>query len=582
MRRILATILLMFVPVPLFPQETETRPEIPEAIHDYRDNQDGRVVASIGARVERKTLIVRILTYGPAVEPPLGYHGVRGENLQTARELERHLSAGTLRTESTSLTPGEFSIVERGKFRIRLDQGTIVEETRTPDEKIRGVEYRAPLATPASGERFTVDFLVLDIPRLRLHGRIDSMGRGRLRFEPLLGLPGVPRSRSPATTTRQDPPVPPVKQDESRLREWIDQLSDDSFEVRERATAALSALGERALAEIERHLNDPDPELRERVRKIAREIRLHIAFEHLNDADPEIRIQGREEFRQSTGRELLDSLIEQPDERAALALTDFVLFETDVSIREKTQKAILAMGSPAVYPAALWLLRSNLGHENEVVKWLIQQGDGTLLPELQRLKEAGFSEATNVLKGLRESKPDLKPVEPVEWKPVDPTPFVDAIRNGKRPSDRIRGIRVVVTGLHNNPEAIGHVHAVLADRDELVRFHATEAFTFLLAFHKALPDLIRRLSDRNELLRTRQMAAVALGRNASPEAKRALLNVFDSAPPELKISLASSLAETGDPELIEPLDRFAAKETSGSIVRRALEEAKSRLQETRR
>lgn len=272
--------------------------------------------------------------------------------------------------------------------------------------------------------------------------------------------------------------------------------------------------------------------------------------------------------------------VRQDEDRQSIrALTDVILFELDLRLRQKAQEALLAVGTREIFPAVLWIVQSSVGHGDESTTWLIRNGDLTVVPELERLAAEGNLVADIALKGIRKRFPDQKGVEPTDWRPIDAGAFVRAAREGKSVAERVRGVRAIVTGNLRGPEARKALFDALEDPEEEVRFRATEAFTYQLR-GAPIELLGRAMAKESESLRVRQMAAVALGRSGAIGAV-ALLRQLERPPRELQITVAGALGDTADRNLLPRLRERVEKEDSRDI-RAALEEAIRRIETANR
>jgi HEAT repeat protein len=123
-----------------------------------------------------------------------------------------------------------------------------------------------------------------------------------------------------------------------------------------------------------------------------------------------------------------------------------------------------------------------------------------------------------------------------------------------------------------DPAALEILRAALADPEEEVRYRAAEAFTHVYD-EGADAALDRMVRDDAQPLRSRQMAAVALGRHG---AGTALLSAFGAAPVPLRVTIAGALGDTGDKAVLPGLREREAKE-SDPDVRAALKGSIERL-----
>ena len=530
-----------------------------EVEYDYRDDHDGRILAAVTGRLDGELLEVTIRPWGPHVEAPAGFEGFRGENLRTSRELEQLLSRGALAVATSDAISPEIGL-RRGPFRIRREEGGRLVEGAA-EGRVREFVYRARLAPSESRRDFRTAFRVGGILRLELRGWVDAEGGGLAGFESFA-------AHGSLASPGQDPPEP--------VEKLLRELSDDSPDVRRAAERKLQARGAGALPSLEKRLADPDVELRGRVRGLIEAIRRDDAVRQMAGPGAERRAEQLAALGKVLGRDVFEYLKERRDERFVPALTDVILYELDAELRVKAEEALQAIGGPKVFPALLWAIRDRQGHAEEKLQWLGANGDATLLGELERLRKAGSGAAGVALKQLRERLPGAKPEPPRDWAPIDEAALLRAAREGKTAGERVRGLRAIVTGMSQDPEALDALRRALADAEEEVRFRAAEAFTHVHD-QGADPALDRLLRDGAQALRVRQMAAVALGRHG---AGATLLGAFDGAPVELRVTVAGALGDTGDRALLPAVRERQARETDPE-VRAALGRSLMRLEQAR-
>ena len=493
-------------------------PEIDRAEFDYRDQHDGRVVARILAAAGPEKLTVEIRAFGPAVEPPRGFAGVIGENLLAAREL----AGGSIQARTDAAGAQSLSVASRGRFRLRTydPEGRLLNEGRTPEEVITGLRYTAHLAGEGP---FVTEFLVRGVPRLRIRTRRGEI----LGFEPLYGA--APHLRR----TEQG------LQDKD-IRRLIEALGDDDVKVRDAALTQIIAIGRQMIPELEKFRDDDDPERRARVRRAIRTIRIEEALDGANGKDIVARRAAFDDLQKIVKGKFFAYLKERKDPRFIRPLTDIMVYELDPERRKKALDVLILMDPPAAYPAMIWAMRDAQGHAaNPAAAWLIAHGDETVLHVLQ---DRSDDIARRVMKGIRQRLPDANPKKPEKWKPIDGAAIARRIQSGKTDAHRALAIRAVVTGLYADPKSVAAVVKALRDTPEEVRFAAVEAFTHMAAVGDATPELKRLLASGREPTRIRQMAAVALARRKQVDP---LLAAWKGARSELRITLASALADTG-------------------------------------
>lgn len=517
------------------------RPPAPgpdRAEFDYRDQQDGRVVARIIAEAGPKKLTVEIRAFGPAVEPPRGYSGTAGENLQAARALSR----GSIHAHTDAAGAQSLSVASRGRFRLRTydPEGRLLNEGRTPEEMITGLRYTAHL----TGEGpFVTEILVRGVPRLRIRARRGEI----LGFEPLYG------SAPPMRGTEQG------LQDKD-IRRLIEALGDDDVKVRDAALTQIIAIGRQTIPELEKFRDDDDPERRARVQRAIRTIRIEEALDGANGKDIVARRAAFADLQKIVKGKFFAYLKARKDPRFIRPLTDIMVYELDPERRKKALDVLILMDPPAVYPAMIWAMRDAQGHAADpAATWLIAHGDETVLHVLQ---DRSDDIARRIMKGIRKRLPDAKPKKPEKWKPIDASAIARRIQSGKTDAHRALAIRAVVTGLYADPKSVAAVVKALRDTPEEVRFAAVEAFTHMAAVGDATPELKRLLASGREPTRIRQMAAVALARRKQVDP---LLAAWKGARSELRITLASALADTGRKSARTALEKLLKTERDDRV-----------------
>lgn len=101
---------------------------------------------------------------------------------------------------------------------------------------------------------------------------------------------------------------------------------------------------------------------------------------------------------------------------------------------------------------------------------------------------------------------------------------------------------VIALGESDDPRAVHPLMDCCNDNDALIRRHATEALLKLKS-GRAVRVLIERLKDRNEQLKTRELAAAALAAIRSYSAIEGLRNLYSDTDedPALRSSVAEEL-----------------------------------------
>jgi len=554
----------------------EKKAPVAELFYLYRDDHDRRGVAEVRARLEGRALSLEIRSHGPEIEAPVGYEGFRGENLQTAHELERGLERGTLRFFTLHAASDRVDVTRRDRFRIRVHDEALrrVVERETEASRIRALVYSAELEATAAPRPLRLEVRVGGAPRLVLHGRQDPEGGALVRFERFQDYGPVV---SAAFFPPQEPPAGPGTESVETL---VRQLSDDSLEKRREAARKLAARGPKILSELERFANDSNLETRGAVRQVARTIRRTEAERGLTGDDPDGRAQALRRIADVEGKDIFKVIEENPDPKYIAALTDLVVFELSTATRGKAVDALLKIGTPKIFPALLFGLRNPWNHGEPIVSWLGAHGDLTVLGELERGEGEKPAPVAEIIDRLRSRFPRAKPQEPKEWTPIDPAPFFKAIGDGKTPADRIRGIRGATNSGSHGGDLPRALSKALADPDEEVRFRAAEAFTFAGVGEEG--DRLESVyKDAGQSLRTRQMTAVALARTGEEATRSRMVASLADGPAELRITLAGALGDTGDSKIVEALKALAGRE-SDAAVRAAIEKAVQRIREIHR
>jgi HEAT repeat protein len=101
---------------------------------------------------------------------------------------------------------------------------------------------------------------------------------------------------------------------------------------------------------------------------------------------------------------------------------------------------------------------------------------------------------------------------------------------------------VIALGESDDPRAVHPLMDCCNDNDALIRRHATEALLKLKS-GRAVRVLIERLKDKNEQLKTRELAAAALAAIRSYSAIEGLRNLYSDTDedPALRSSVAEEL-----------------------------------------
>ena len=120
------------------------------------------------------------------------------------------------------------------------------------------------LNLPAAGEGAPLTAKQLDVLWADLSGADAAKA-----YRGVWSLAAVPKQALPYLKERVRPAAPLTAEQEKQLAQWLRDLDDDEFTVREQATKLLTGLGEGALPALRRALkDDPPPEVRRRVEEV--------------------------------------------------------------------------------------------------------------------------------------------------------------------------------------------------------------------------------------------------------------------------------------------------------------------------
>jgi tetratricopeptide (TPR) repeat protein len=132
------------------------------------------------------------------------------------------------------------------------------------------------------------------------------------------------------------PPAPPAAEQAARDTETlIRELADESFKIREKATADLWRMGDTALAALNQAAASTDPEQASRARDLLRKIQLHIT----PDTDPSV-IALVERYMKATPSEKAGLLGRMKGKRAWRQMLKLYASETDAEVRERLQEFV--------------------------------------------------------------------------------------------------------------------------------------------------------------------------------------------------------------------------------------------------
>lgn len=159
--------------------------ELDELTADYlEDENSGRVLAEIRAKLTPSRLSLAISAQGARVDPIPGFQGVAGSNHITARELESLVSGDDLsvvtRQDGKQLV-GSYRPVRWARIpERRFEGGRLIVDAKTRGARLVELVVEAPLF--ATGEQSI--YLVVGLaPRLRIEvaiERVDGRLRGRI------------------------------------------------------------------------------------------------------------------------------------------------------------------------------------------------------------------------------------------------------------------------------------------------------------------------------------------------------------------------------------------------------------------
>ncbi len=156
-----------------------------------------------------------------------------------------------------------------------------------------------------------------------------------MKFSPALiltGLAAVARLSAAAPDTKDQPAPPaPAKESATLLRE----LTDENYQVRERATKEIWALGEVALPALKEAAASPDPEQAFRARQVLRMVQFHIT----PDTDPSV-IALVERYQKASLSEKAGLLGKMKGKRAWRQMLKLYAAETSTKARQDLKSAV--------------------------------------------------------------------------------------------------------------------------------------------------------------------------------------------------------------------------------------------------
>jgi hypothetical protein len=177
----------------------------------------------------------------------------------------------------------------------------------------------------------------------------------------------------------------------AEVAQWVRQLADESFQVRERASLALWGLGEAALPALEAAASSANPEQAIRARDIVRKIQLHIT----PDTDASV-ISLVERYAVASPAEKLSLMGKMRGKRAWRQMLKLYAAETDAGVRERMESimsgvALIAarerieQGDDAAAREFLELAPANAAGLRALAEF--HRSHGTLEAELERAEE---------------------------------------------------------------------------------------------------------------------------------------------------------------------------------------------------
>lgn len=224
------------------PSPSDALPELARRSFHYKDASDDRTTAIVDVRLVGDGDVYRVLAtvsaVGPFVDPIVGWQGIRGANIVTARELEMVLALGPVvvsRGSNGELSFGRSREGKRGRLPLRRwdENGRFIFDALT--EREHTLELLNESGDLANGSHVT-EIQILGTPRLRVVSALRNGKAEIVGFESLdEGSPGIPTGVEPApfpgtiaeTTAEQDVEFPPDDWDERDLEgKWVWYRSD--------------------------------------------------------------------------------------------------------------------------------------------------------------------------------------------------------------------------------------------------------------------------------------------------------------------------------------------------------------------
>lgn len=194
-----------------------------------------------------------------------------------------------------------------------------------------------------------------------------------------------PVSAAPVAIHETDEKVP-----SKPVADWVKELSDELFRVREKATRKLWEIGDKALPELQEAAQGKDPEAAYRARELIRKIELHLTPE----TDPEV-MKLVERYAKSSTDEKQDLLAQMQRKRAWRQILKLFASESNAELRRRVESSVVDV---AVIAARESLLQGDPDGAREYLEMApanpagllaladFHRSQGTLEAELKRAK----------------------------------------------------------------------------------------------------------------------------------------------------------------------------------------------------
>jgi hypothetical protein len=185
------------------------------------------------------------------------------------------------------------------------------------------------------------------------------------------------------------------------VAEWVRQLADENFQVRERASLELWELGEAALPALEAAVSSPDPEQAIRAREIVRKIQLHVT----PDTDASV-ISLVERYAVASPAEKTSLMAKMRGKRAWRQMLKLYAAEADAGVRQRLESTI---GAVALKAARERLLQGDDATAREFLELAPANEEG-----LRTLAE--FHRSHGTLQAELERANNLKDAKGAAWR----------------------------------------------------------------------------------------------------------------------------------------------------------------------